>query len=82
VKGPLPTSVLLPRSDDVPYYTPDEFRALEQASGRTFLDLMDTTRTYGVADALQAMIYLTLHRAGYDPTWQDCAEVQAVVEAR
>ena len=73
MKGPLPSAITI---DPTRTFSAAEVRALEQTTGHSLLD--DDGRVVGAADMLQAMVWLALHRQGYSPTWDDCAEIVAV----
>jgi len=53
--------------------TPDECRALELHTGITFAEI--TTDPARFVDLMQAIVWITLHRGGYEPTWEDAGGV-------
>jgi hypothetical protein len=55
-----------------PRLTPNELRFLKVATGRTLSDLFGDE-----ADAMQAMVWLKLRRAGHHVTWEQAGDVEA-----
>jgi len=57
--------------DATPRLTPNEIRALKVATGgRPYGDVMQDE-----ADAMQAMVWVTLRRLNYEPTWEQAGGV-------
>jgi hypothetical protein len=66
----LPTFV---RVSATPRLSPNELRVLKAMTGRTLETLMNDE-----ADAMQAMVWLALRRAGHhDVTWDQAGDVEA-----
>lgn len=64
------------RIDGAPRFTPNEIRALKVAAGgRPYGEVMNDE-----ADAMQAMVWVTLRRQGFEPTWEQAGEVFFVME--
>lgn len=55
-----------------PRLTPNELRFLKVTTGRTLADLFGDE-----ADAMQAMVWVKLRRAGFSVTWDEAGDVEA-----
>ena len=55
-----------------PRMTPNELRLLKAATGRSLADVMGDE-----ADAMQALVWLRLRRAGYALAWEAAGDVEA-----
>ena len=62
--------------------TPNEMRAIKRLTGRTLQDLLggDPEDMDKAPDRLQALAWVALRRAGYDPTWEQAGDVAAIAE--
>jgi hypothetical protein len=72
----LPESITLPASVEAAALTPNEMRAVKTASGMR-LDVLFGDETDS-DDKTQAMVFVALRRAGYDPTWEQAGDVRPV----
>jgi hypothetical protein len=71
---PLPKEVQI--SNNTVSFSPNELRMLKAQSGKTLEQIMNDE-----ADTSQMMLWLTLRRQGYTATWEQAADVIAVVVA-
>lgn len=60
------------RMSGTPRLTPNELRLLKAVTGRALQEVMGDE-----ADAMQAMVWLRLRRAGYVVTWEQAGDVEA-----
>jgi len=72
VKTDLPQSIRVVQS-----MTPNEMRALKEVTGQPLSQLLggDPDDMDLAPDRLQAMVWVALLRAGYQPTWDDAGDV-------
>jgi hypothetical protein len=68
-RKPLPESI---RVDTNPRFSPNELRVMKAQTGRSLDSIMNEPE-----NAVQAMIWKALRRAGFDPTFDECADVEA-----
>lgn len=68
VKPPLPKSVKVSGNAA---FSPNELRVLKAMSGKTLEQIMNDE-----VDAVQAMIWCALRDEGFNPTWDEAAEVR------
>jgi len=68
--GELPESIEADPNNIV--LSPNEMRALRAATGRPMSDIFTDEAD---EDAMQAVVWLTLRRAGYRPTWDEAGDV-------
>ena len=71
-KGPLPEAVYVSNSAR---FTPNQLRQLRAVSGIGLEQVMGDE-----ANVFQAMIYFKLWRMGYEPSWEACGYVSAILE--
>ena len=60
--------------------TPNEMRALKRITGQPLTELLggDAEDMEKAPDRLQALAWVALRRAGYDPSWDQAGDVAAV----
>lgn len=58
--------------------TPNEMRALKDASGRTLTELLggDPEDLDAGPDRVQALLWVALRRSGHDVSWEDAGDVR------
>lgn len=69
---PLPEAVYV---SNAARFTPNQLRQVRAVSGIPLEQVMGDE-----ANVFQAMIYFKLTREGYEPTWEDCGNVYAILE--
>lgn len=73
---PLPDKVEIDKGMTL---TPNEMRALRDATGRTLTDLLGGSSEAGELDdspdQVQALLWTVLRRQGFDPTWDQAGDV-------
>ena len=65
----LPTTIELDPAAGMPPYSPRELSLIEEYTGKDF----DKISSGG--DRMRVMVWLHLRRLGFDPSWEDAAEV-------
>jgi hypothetical protein len=74
LQRPLPKTVPIP--DTAEGLTPNEMRKLKEASGRRLDELFGEEAD--LDDKTQALVWIQLHRAGYEASWDDAGDVMPV----
>lgn len=71
-KGPLPEAVYVTNGAR---FTPNQLRQLRAVSGVSLEEVMGDE-----ANVFQSLIYFKLQRMGYQPSWDDCGNIAAIME--
>lgn len=58
--------------------TPNEMRAIKAASGHRLETLLGDAGD--LDDKMQALVWLALRRAGFDPTWDEAGDVRPLTD--
>lgn len=69
----LPESVEVSGNPGDMRWTPNEMRALKEASGQTMTELMGESAE--LEDQMQAVVWLKLYQAGHRPSWDQAGDV-------